>query len=74
MEVGSTAGERKLGRFVKMVLQHPGIARRDVARSLHVDKRDFDVLEATALDRELITVGTKNTRGRAAKCYYPHQA
>ncbi len=74
MEIGSSAGERKLRRFVQMVLQHPGIARREVARALHVDKRDFDNLEATAVDREFITCANKNTRGRPAKCYYPHQA
>ena len=74
MEVGSSAGERKLSRFVKMVLQHPGIARREVARSLKVDKRDLDDLEATAIDRELITCVNRNTRGRPSKCYFPHQS
>ncbi len=74
MEVGASAGERKLSRFVKMVLQHPGIARREVARSLRIDKRDLDNLEASALDRELITVGSRNTRGRTARCYFPNQS
>ena len=62
-----------MGRFVKMVLQHPGIARRVVSRALKVNKRDLDDLTATAVDRELITCSTKNTRGRPAKCYFPHQ-
>lgn len=71
-EIGSGAGERKLARFIKMVLHHPGIARGEVARSLKVDKKDLDSLEATALDRELITISNRNTRGRTAKCYFPN--
>jgi hypothetical protein len=70
MEIGSSMNERKLSRFVEMVKRQPGMQRTMVARSLKLDKREMDNLEATALDRELITCGTKNTRGRSAKGYW----
>ncbi len=70
MEIGSSTSERRLMRFVDMVKRKPGIQRTDVARALKVDKREMDVLEETALDRALISCGTKNTRGRSAKGYW----
>ncbi len=70
MEVGSSTSERRLMRFVDMVKRSPGIQRTDVARALKVDKREMDSLEETALDRALISCGTKNTRGRSAKGYW----
>ena len=73
MEIGSSISERRLTRFVQMVKHHPGIARREAARSLKMDKRRMDDLQATALDRELITCATRNTGGRKALCYYPQQ-
>lgn len=70
MEIGSSISERRLQRFVELARRSPGISRREAARALRLDKREMDNLEATALDREVVSCGTTHTGGRPRKAYW----
>ena len=62
--VGETQFETKLTKCLRLVHQHQIIARNDIARAVHVPKREMDEIEGTLLDRDQIKVGVKaTTRG-----------
>ena len=70
VEIGNTADEKKLQRLVEIVKAKPGITRSAVGRTLKLDKWHLDRLEETAVDRELIDVRDKSTKGRPSKGYW----
>ncbi len=66
--------ERMAGRVVQLVLQHPsGVTRRDVMRTLHINKKEMNDYEATLRERGEIRVEKRPSTGPGGEqiVYHP---
>jgi hypothetical protein len=62
--VGESSLEKLIRKCVKLLAGRPRIARRTVARALHIEKRTLDRVQETLVDREIITMTTARQKGR----------